>query len=71
MDGTKLGVSWAGAPDLHSLAGTAVRVRFELGPESDLFAFWVSRWVTGESGGYVAAGGPAYNASRDERASPL
>ena len=64
-DGTKLGVSWVGASDLQSLAGMAVRIRFLLGSESDLFAFWVSRWATGESGGYVAAGGPAYNASRD------
>lgn len=64
-DGTKLGVTWVGASDLQSVAGMAVRIRFLLGSESDLFAFWVSRWASGESGGYVAAGGPAYNASRD------
>ena len=65
VDSTKVGVSWTGASDLRSLAGTAVRIRFSLGPQSDLYAFWVSRWDTGESAGYVAAGGPAYNASRD------
>ncbi len=65
VDGTKVGVGWAGASDLQSLAGTPVRIRFWLGPQSHLFSFWVSHWETGESGGYVAAGGPAYNRSRD------
>lgn len=32
---------------------------------SEIFAFWVSKWSTGESGGYVGAGGPGFLGSRD------
>jgi hypothetical protein len=31
-----------------------------------LFSFWVSKKPTGESGGYVAAGGPDYTGLKDE-----
>jgi hypothetical protein len=57
-------VRWNKAASLASLAGRPVRLRF-VSSGGGLFAFWVSRWATGESGGYVAAGGPAFSASRD------
>ena len=42
---------------LAVVAGKPVRFRFSL-KNAKLFAFWVSKQKTGESGGYVAAGGP-------------
>jgi hypothetical protein len=65
-NGTKLPVQWAGAPSLSSLAGEVVRFRFTLA-KGRLYAFWVSRWPTGESSGYVAAGGPGFTGASDRR----
>jgi hypothetical protein len=62
-DGTRLGISWNGAR-LSELAGQPVRFRF-LVRKARLFAFWVSRAETGASGGYVAAGGPAFSGPID------
>ena len=63
-DATKRAISWKGG-DLSRFAGKPVRFRFRLRVAS-LFAFWVSKKPTGESGGYVAAGGPAYPGLVDE-----
>jgi hypothetical protein len=63
-DGTKLAVTWKGAPDLGAVAGRVVRFRFSL-THGHVYAFWVSRSRRGESGGYVAAGGPGYDGPRD------
>jgi len=57
-NGTKLAVTWTGAA-LGDLAGREVRFRFTM-TRGRLFAFWVSRKPTGESGGYPAAGGPGF-----------
>jgi hypothetical protein len=62
-DGTKMPVRWA-AGSLRRLAGEAVRFRFTL-TNGRLYAFWVSRWPTGESQGYPAAGGPEFRGPRD------
>ena len=51
--------------DLASLAGKPARFRFHLA-SGRLYAFWVSADPSGKSGGYVAAGGPAYPGPRDE-----
>ena len=64
-DGTKLPVTWSGA-ELSALAGQTVRFRFSLS-KGRLYAFWVSRWPTGESGGYVAAGGPGFSGPADTK----
>ena len=32
----------------------------ETGKSGELYSFWVSKWRTGESGGYLAGGGPEY-----------
>jgi hypothetical protein len=62
-NGTRMPLNWQGV-SLGTLAGTTVRFRFTL-DRARLFAFWVSRSVRGESGGYVAAGGPAFSGETD------
>lgn len=34
-----------------------VRLKFYLN-QADIYAFWISAWQTGESGGYTGGGGP-------------
>jgi hypothetical protein len=63
-NGTAMAIRWP-AP-LSRLAGTPVRFRFAL-TSGRLYAFWVSAAPSGESGGYVAAGGPAFKGPRDQR----
>lgn len=63
-DGTRLAVRWQGAA-LGDLAGRPVRFRFSLS-HGRLYAFWVSRWPTGESHGYPAAGGPEFTGPIDD-----
>lgn len=56
-DKTKLMISWKKQPDLTSLAGRTLRLKFYL-YKADLYAFWISARHTGESGGYTGGGGP-------------
>ena len=63
-DSTKHAITWTGG-DLSRFAGKPVRFRFRM-KVATLFSFWVSKKPTGESGGYVAAGGPDYNGLKDE-----
>lgn len=56
-DKTKQMISWKKHPDLTSLIGKTVRLRFYL-KQADIYAFWISAWQTGESGGYTGGGGP-------------
>lgn len=62
-DGTRQRLQWSGA-SLGVLAGREVRLRFTL-TRGRLFAFWVSRWSSGESRGYPAAGGPEFSGPID------
>ena len=62
-DSVKAELRWTGR-DLSALAGRDVRFRFRL-QCGTLYAFWVSRDAIGRSGGYLAAGGPAYEGLRD------
>ncbi len=64
-DGCRLALTWPGR-DLGELAGRPLRFRFEL-VSGALYAFWVSAHETGESGGYLAAGGAGYDGYRDVR----
>jgi hypothetical protein len=64
-DGTRLPVRWTGAA-LAQVVGRPVRFRFTM-TRGRLYAFWVSRWPTGESGGYVAGGGPGFRGPADVR----
>ena len=63
-DSTKSALTWKGG-DLARFAGKPVRFRFRM-KVATLYSFWVSKKPTGESGGYVAAGGPDYKGLRDE-----
>ena len=63
-DGTRQMVRWQSSSDLSRLIGKPVRIRFYL-VRAQLYSFWVSPNVSGESLGYVAAGGPGLNGSQD------
>jgi hypothetical protein len=65
-DATARSVAWKLTSDLSQHAGQKLRFRFYLS-RGQLYSFWVSSDASGMSGGYVAAGGPGYNGSRDER----
>ena len=63
-NGTRLPAKWNGGASLARVAGTPVRFRFTL-KQARLFSFWVSRSAQGQSGGYVAAGGPGFTGETD------
>jgi hypothetical protein len=63
-DKTLQQMKWKGADDLSALRGRAVRFRFQL-KSARIFAFWVSPEKSGASHGYVAAGGPGFDAPVD------
>ena len=60
----RVDLTWKGG-DLSRFAGKPVRFRFRM-KVATLYSFWVSKKPTGESGGYVAAGGPDYKGLKDE-----
>jgi hypothetical protein len=62
--GTRQLVQWDKHASLSALVHEPVRLRFTLS-RARLYAFWVSPSERGSSGGYVAAGGPAYSGPRD------
>jgi hypothetical protein len=62
-DTTKRELTFRGG-SLSSFAGKPVSLRFRL-HVATLFSFWISTKATGESGGYLSAGGPAYGSHRD------
>lgn len=61
-DKTKQLITWKGKQDLTDLQGRTIRAKFYL-TRGDLYAFWVSPWISGESRGYTGGGGPGLNAS--------
>ena len=63
-NGTRVPVAWGSGVALQELAGEVVRFRFTLN-RARLYSFWVSGSAGGQSGGYVAAGGPGYRTGRD------
>ncbi|MDB6117955.1 MAG: hypothetical protein JWO08_1736 [Verrucomicrobiaceae bacterium] len=65
-DSTKRDLHWDGAKDLSGIAGRPVRLRFHL-TEGKLYSFWVSKEKSGESDGYLRAGGPGFSGPTDER----
>jgi hypothetical protein len=56
---TRHAVNWTNGAAIATLAGSIVRFKFVL-DRAHLYAFWVSRSAKGQSGGYLAAGGPGY-----------
>jgi predicted neuraminidase len=63
-DRTKLKIEWPEGADLSGLTSKNVKFRFHL-KNGSLFAFWVTPDQNGSSNGYVGAGGPAFNGTRD------
>jgi hypothetical protein len=63
-DSVRIAVPLRDGRSLESLAETPVRIRFTL-TEGALWSFWIAADESGASGGYVAAGGPAFATSRD------
>ena len=63
---TKRRIEWNDGADLSALSGKPVRFRFRL-TNGQLFAFWVTPDPNGASNGYVAAGGPQYNGTKDAK----
>ena len=63
---TKRRIEWNDGADLSALSGNPVRFRFRL-TNGQLFAFWVTPDPNGASNGYVAAGGPQYNGTKDAK----
>ena len=55
---------------LLAMRDQALQIRFRLQPGSKLFSFWLAEAEGGESGGFVAAGGPAFAGARDAVAPP-
>jgi len=43
--------------DLSVLNDKIIRLKFYMA-DGDLYAFWISPWITGESRGYTSGGGP-------------
>jgi hypothetical protein len=59
---TKSSVSWRNKSDLKEVKNKVVQLRFYL-KSGELYAFWVSTYKSGESGGYTAGGGPGLHPS--------
>lgn len=65
-DTTLAEVTWKDAPNLDAVRGKPVSFRFHL-TNGSLYAFWVSPDQKGASGGYLGAGGPAYDGVIDTK----
>ena len=63
-DSTRDRITWRGGAGLSGFTGRPVRFRFNL-RQGELYSFWVSQSMQGESNGYVAAGGPGFDGPTD------
>ncbi|AQQ70226.1 hypothetical protein SMSP2_00569 [Limihaloglobus sulfuriphilus] len=57
-------LNWSDGSDLSELAGTPVRLHFEL-TNGSIYSFWISKDSTGRSDGYVAGGGAGFTGATD------
>jgi hypothetical protein len=64
VDRTLQAVHWQGAPDLSTVSGKPVKLRFHL-KNGKLYSFWISPEESGASHGYVAACGPGFDGPTD------
>lgn len=64
-DGCKENIAWVGKRDLSELYGRPFRIKFYL-KNGKLYAFWLSKKQTGESGGYLAGGEVGKETLRDD-----
>ena len=60
INSTKQRIGWRRYSDLSSLIGKMVSLRFYL-TDGDLYSFWLTSDVNGESRGYTGGGGPGLN----------
>ncbi len=67
-DKTLAPVQWKSGKDLGKLSGKPVRFRFEV-KNARLYSFWVSSEESGASRGFVAAGGPGFDRTYDDKGS--
>ncbi len=54
-DSCKQNIIWRNKTDLSELEGKIIKIKFYQ-TNGKLFAFWISKKITGESGGYLAGG---------------
>ncbi len=54
-DSCKTMISWKEKESLAELKGRIIKIRF-IQEKGELYSFWISKKLTGESGGYLAAG---------------
>jgi hypothetical protein len=54
-DSCKAMISWKEKESLAELKGRIIKIRF-IQEKGELYSFWISKKLTGESGGYLAAG---------------
>lgn len=59
---TKKKIEWNNNSSLKNLKGKNIKIKFYV-DSGELFSFWISPAVTGESQGYTSGGGPGLNAS--------
>lgn len=57
IDATKVQITWRNNYSVSSVSNKPIRIKFYL-RDGDLYSFWVSPWLSGESRGYTAGGGP-------------
>jgi hypothetical protein len=62
INGTKIILNWESGKTLKKYSGNPIRIKFYL-KNASLYSFWVSKYKTGESGGYTSGGGPGLNPS--------
>ena len=60
-NGTKINIQWKGKKQLDNFS-KPIKVKF-YSINSALYSFWISKYETGESGGYTAGGGPRLHPS--------
>lgn len=64
-DSTKMLVKWKSNDNVGSFSAKPVRLKFHL-RRAQLYAFWISGSVNGNSGGAIAAGGPGFSGYWDK-----
>lgn len=62
INSTKYLIRWRSNKSVSKLKDKVIKVKFYVN-NGDLYSFWVSKWVTGESNGYTAGGGPGLDRS--------
>ena len=65
-DTTRAAMHWRNSPNLPR---GPYRLRFALSGSTKLFSFWAAADACGASNGYVAAGGPGFDSTRDTQGS--